>query len=180
MSRTARWVALVLAAQAVLIGGYWLVERERVKHPESGMALSTEAPRRVNMNLPALTVHHRNGSAAPLPTPTRPTLVHIWATWCPPCRAELPGLLAVPREHGVDVLALALDKDWAAIDRFMDDLDESNVFLADGQSVKATLGVTDLPVTFLVNDEGRITHRFDGARDWTDAAFVGSVVRGLR
>jgi cytochrome c biogenesis protein CcmG, thiol:disulfide interchange protein DsbE len=101
----------------------------------------------------------------------RTTLVHVWATWCPPCRQELPGLLAVPSEYDVDVIAIALDKNWADVDRHLDGLDASGVFLGDSESVKRSLVVSTLPVTFILRQD-QVALRFDGARDWTDRAFL--------
>lgn len=174
MNRTVRWVLAIVAVQAALIGLYWLVEHQRASDEVS--ALGTASPRRVDMTMPALTVRLRDGSAARLPSSGRSsgrhTLVHVWATWCPPCREELPGLLALPTEHAVDVVAIALDKSWVEVDRFLGGVDASNVFLADSEDVERALGVRNLPVTFLLQAEGRITLRFDGARDWTDEAFV--------
>ncbi|WP_428261514.1 TlpA family protein disulfide reductase [Haliangium sp.] len=124
------------------------------------------------MAMPALTVRRRDGGAVALAPFARPTLVHVWATWCPPCRAELPGLLALPSEHAVDVVAIALDDRWGDVDRFLDDLDASSVVLGSSEEVERVLGVRSLPVTFFVQADGRISLRFDGARDWTDEAFV--------
>lgn len=164
---------MVIAVQAVLLGLYWFVERQRVQEPSAARALGTEPPERVEMSMPPLTLGRRDGSTARMPPPARLTLVHVWATWCPPCRAELPALLALPTERAVDIVAIALDKDWADVERFLDGQAGSHVFLGDGAEVERALGVRSLPVTFLLTPgERHVALRFDGARDWANESFV--------
>lgn len=173
MSRSARWVLTAMVVQAVLLVAYWVVEHQRVRAPSAARALRTEPPQRVEMLMPPLILGRRDGSIATMSPPARPTLVHIWATWCPPCRAELPALLALPNGRAVDVVAIALDKDWATVERFLDDQAGSHVFLGDGAQVERALGVRSLPVTFLLMPgESRAALRFDGARDWANEGFV--------
>ena len=170
MKRSAGWIVGFVLVQAALLGGYWLVSRQR--GARDGPALGVEPPQRVSMPMPTLTLRRRDGSELPLASTGRRTLIHIWATWCPPCRAELPGLLALPTRRGVDVVAISVDESWDDVDRYLGDLDSSNIVLAAGEAALQSLGVTHLPVTFLLETDGRITRRFDGARDWNDEAFL--------
>jgi thiol-disulfide isomerase/thioredoxin len=173
MSRSARWVLTVITLQAVLLGVYWVVERQRVREPSAARALGTEPPQRVEMSMPPLILARRDGSTARMSPPERPTLVHVWATWCPACRAELPALLALPTERAVDVVAIALDEERADVERFLDGQAAPHVFLGDGAQVERALGVRSLPVTFLLTPgERRFALRFDGARDWANQSFV--------
>ncbi|MGD8859546.1 MAG: TlpA disulfide reductase family protein [Myxococcales bacterium] len=170
MSRTARWVVAIALAQAALAGVYWLVERHRP--PTPGDALGTQPPRRLDMPMPALTVVRRDGSRAELAAGDRPTLVHVWATWCPPCRAELPSLLALPSHLDVAVVAIALDESWDDVEDHLKGPAPASVVLADRHHVRDALEARSLPVTFLLDRSGRLTLRFDGTRDWTDDAFL--------
>jgi len=158
------------ALQAALVGTYWLVEHQRA--PKTGQSLGADPPQRLDMPMPTLTVARRAGSRSELLSPQQRTLVHVWATWCPPYREELPGLLAVPSQHDVGVIAVALDQSWEDVDRFLGDLNASKVLLAQSRDVERALGVRRLPVTFLVESDGRIKLRFDGARDWADENFL--------
>jgi thiol-disulfide isomerase/thioredoxin len=171
MSRTTRWLAAIISVQAALVGVYWLVQRARNRELRVGSQLATDPPQRVDMVFPAIAVRRRDGTTTRLPIPTRPTLVHVWATWCPPCRAELPGVLRLSGQYGVDVVAIALDNSWGEVERFLHGQDAARVVLA-SRSLEQALGVRSLPVTFMVRDGGRIVLRFDGARDWTDETFV--------
>ena len=174
MNRTARWTLSIAVVQAALLGLYWLVEHQRT--PNAPESLGTEPPQHVDMPTPALTIRRRGGRSVPLTFSGRPTLVHIWATWCPPCRVELPGLLNMQSQHGIDVLAIALDENWGDVERFLGEQKASKVVLAASEDVERELAVRTLPVTFLFQERGRLVLRFDGARDWTDEAFVRTYI----
>ena len=177
MNLTLRVVVAVAASQVVLVGIYWLVESGRTRHGGSGPALGVHRPQRVDERIKPLWVGARDGRRLNLRTLQRPTLVHFWASWCPPCRKELPALLALPDTHPLDVVAAALDREWADVDRFLGGPRRTTVFLADTAEVEAALGVRTLPVTFLVEPGGWLALRFEGARDWTDSAFLGTWIR---
>ena len=178
MNRSARILVAVVAAQAALIGAWWGVEQSRSPHALVAPELSTAQPQLMAGHVRRLSIRTRDGGDFDLGTLSRPTLLHFWATWCPPCRAELPGLLALPDSHQVGVLAVALDKRWADIDRFFDGRVPAAVLLADAAEIERVFSIRTLPVTFLVKPGGELRLRFDGARDWTDRAFVDTWVAG--
>jgi thiol-disulfide isomerase/thioredoxin len=104
----------------------------------------------------------------------RPVLLHFWATWCPPCKAELPALLALgrelDREQGVRVVALATDADWNSIRSFFGGLVPDEVALDETGNAAGTFEVSVLPDTYLVDADGWFIQRFGGARDWSSEA----------
>lgn len=178
MKRSVRWVLGLALIQATALGVYRLVEHSR--QAESVERLGTEPPQLIDQAMPTLTVRRRGGETLQLPSFERPTLLHVWATWCPACRSELPGLLAVQRKHDVAVVAIALDRSWDDVERFLGDVDSSSIVLGVGAEVQQVLDVSALPVTFLVEADARIRLRFDGARDWTDEAFVSTYIERVR
>jgi thiol-disulfide isomerase/thioredoxin len=198
MKRRAWELFGLIAIQLALAGTIWLVERRRSLRPNDAVVLGGEAPRRESSRLPRLTLRRRDGSAAELRTSARPTLVHFWATWCPPCRAELPGLLGLPAKHPVDVLAVALDRDWSSVERFLDQglsdvpgdllpggivlggIVPTDIVLGDAGEAQRALRIQQLPVTLLVQPGGLVSLRFEGARDWTDATFLQGWLDELR
>jgi len=180
MKRVARFVAVLIALQGAFIGIYILVESSRVDEAADGELLGVEPPRRVDVAMPRLVFQTRKGGQVELRSPKRPTLVHFWATWCPPCRGELPGLLALPDEHQVEVVAVALDENWADVERFLGGDAGSQIVLGDTSGLERALGVRELPVTLLLQPNGRISLRFNGARDWSDEAFVKSWIGELK
>ncbi len=169
--RHVRTMVLVIAAQAFLVVSYVVVEQQRTSPDQAPDDPRFAAPSEMNEPLPPLELRRRDGRSVTLTAPARLTLLHFWGTWCPPCRTELPGLLAVPSHHPVDVIAVALDADWAPVDAFFDGSVAEPVVLGDATVVRDTLSVRTLPVTFLVSRGGRLVARFDGERRWEDAAF---------
>lgn len=103
---------------------------------------------------------------------SRVTLLHFWASWCGPCRTELPELDALQREaanDGVKVVAVSLDlKGWPAIDATATALGlRSLAFFHDRDRAAARgLGIIGLPTTLVVDARGREVGRIIGAGDW--------------
>ena len=170
MRSRARLIGVVLLVQSGLLGAFWLVELSRGRQP-----LSTEAPQRLSGVVPELSLRARDGTSS-APVFARTTLLHIWATWCPPCREELPALLAVAEGHEVGVIAVALDERWDTVDRFLEQR-STRQFLGDREEIQRALGVHTLPATFVIGPDARLRYRFDGARDWSDQAFVRQWLR---
>ena len=95
-------------------------------------------------------------------------LVHFWATWCPPCRMELPALmdLASRKRGRIQIWAVSTDREWSAVRRFLDgDVPPAIVRDSNNEASRA-YGVTDLPDSYLLDPDGRIRARFSGAQNW--------------
>lgn len=184
MTRRARIAILVAALgalQAAAVGVYLAVERSRrpAPAPFAAQPLAEAAP------VPPLLATRADGSAVPLTWPApRPRLLHFWATWCPPCRDELPSLLAFGREHrrDLEVLAIAVDDHWPDIRAFFADLGAgaepsaaagaipSEILVEPAATTHKRLGVSALPDTYLIDRDGRLLERYFGARDWASPA----------
>jgi thiol-disulfide isomerase/thioredoxin len=96
-------------------------------------------------------------------------LVVFWASWCPPCRDELPGLRALARDPPVplSVVTFGEDEEEGAARAFFGGAPPPELgFVPDPRGVAAAaFGVDVLPATFLVV-EGRLVARFQGERAW--------------
>jgi len=97
-------------------------------------------------------------------------LVNFWATWCPPCRAEMPGFQRVwndQRDAGFVVLGLSADETGSGgVARFLRDQGISYPVGMASVSAKAAYGgVNALPVSFLVDRQGVIRRRVMGVYD---------------
>lgn len=95
----------------------------------------------------------------------RPVVVNIWASWCAPCRTEMPLLHDAARSYGSDVviLGVASKDDPAEAQGFLDDLGITypNVFDESGQ-IRVALGLTAYPTTYVFGADGRLRARVDG------------------
>jgi peroxiredoxin len=98
-------------------------------------------------------------------------LLNFWATWCGPCRVEMPAMELLYRDFNrkdFEILAVSTDPQGMAVTRpFRDSLGLTFPILHDSDfRVGLTYGARTLPMTFLVDRDGLITHRIFGARDW--------------
>lgn len=100
----------------------------------------------------------------------KPLLVNLWATWCPPCIAEMPALdgLAI-REPGLQVLAVSEDLNGHdKVDAFFAQrrFRKLQPYIDPGLSLMTELKVDTLPTTILYDAEGREVWRMTGMADW--------------
>ena len=99
-------------------------------------------------------------------------ILHFWATWCEPCRVELPtleGLAHQMAERGVILLAVAIDTeaDAARVQRYAHDLGVSfPVYLAREGAISDRYWSWGVPVTYLIDPGGRLIARSLGPRNW--------------
>jgi cytochrome c biogenesis protein CcmG/thiol:disulfide interchange protein DsbE len=102
-------------------------------------------------------------------------LINFWATWCAPCRDEMPSLEMLNRRFHDDVvmLAVSVDDDQAQVARFFGDTKPSFVVLWDkDKQFTRTYGTTKFPETYLISPEGRVAAKFTGPRDWFNQGTV--------
>jgi cytochrome c biogenesis protein CcmG/thiol:disulfide interchange protein DsbE len=93
-------------------------------------------------------------------------VVNFWASWCPPCRKEIPALVQISKEYasrGVVVLGVAMDEGGLnGVRRFLQEVDVTYpVVIPDGSSSLSS--VRGLPTTWLIDKQGRIAAIYSGA-----------------
>lgn len=94
-------------------------------------------------------------------------VVNFWATWCPPCRLEIPALQSLYEDReGEDVLVIGLSTDQAGLEAVRAFLAERGVTYPVGMATpelrRGFGGISALPTTFILDREGVIRHRVFG------------------
>jgi len=108
--------------------------------------------------MPRLTVTSLEGRPVELGIPGRPMVINLWATWCPPCRREMPMLIDVARSSEVPVLLVNQGEDAAAIRAFLatQGLADGAILTDPGGGLGQAVASAALPTTLFVNEAGEI------------------------
>ncbi|TMA45182.1 MAG: TlpA family protein disulfide reductase [Deltaproteobacteria bacterium] len=99
-------------------------------------------------------------------------LVNFWATWCPPCREEMPSLWRLAQSfdpQSFEVVTVSVDDGWEPVEKFLAaPRTPYRVALDEGAKVSRTYGTTKYPESYLVDRDGKLRLKFVGPRNWTD------------
>lgn len=108
----------------------------------------------------------------------RVILLNLWATWCAPCREEMPALDRLQASlggPGFEVLALSLDRGGVvAVKAFYEELKlrALRIYVDQNGEALSKLGSVGIPLTVLVDRDGRELWRVVGPREWDQPAEV--------
>jgi peroxiredoxin len=110
-------------------------------------------------------------------------IVNFWATWCPPCRAEMPSMQRAweaLKDQGIVLLAVNVGEDEDQVFTFTNDYPvEFPLLLDQDASTTGKWPVRGLPSTYVVDPEGRLVYRAIGGREWDDPKLLAPI-RALR
>jgi peroxiredoxin len=112
-------------------------------------------------------------------------LVNFWATWCPPCREEIPSMVALNRIMvGKPFRMLAISMDQGGKDAVNDFFRNSGltlpVLLDKDGNVGRLYGVTGVPETFVIDRKGVIIKKFIGPLDWSAPEVVNFLTGAMK
>ncbi len=99
-------------------------------------------------------------------------LVNFWATWCPPCRAEIPDLIRLQEKYSQDlvILGISVDKDGAkGVQEYSQEMGMNYpVIMGENQVVMAYGGIRNIPTSFIVDKQGDLVGKIVGSRSFDE------------
>lgn len=109
----------------------------------------------------------------------KPLIINVWASWCGPCRAEMGSLQRLARRYNgkqFNVIGISTDDDHAAATAFIkqskvtfDNFIDSNVLLEN------MLGANTIPLTILVDAQGKVLEKVRGSYEWDSPEIVNTI-----
>ncbi len=96
----------------------------------------------------------------------KPVVLEFWATWCPPCRASIPGMEKIYRSFapkGLTILAVSLDDGgWNDVRAFVKDYGITYTVLKGDEDVADKYQVRSIPLVLVIDKQGRVIRRYLG------------------
>jgi len=99
----------------------------------------------------------------------KPLIINVWASWCAPCREEMGSLDRLARRHGkhFNVIGISTDDYSDRAKAFLQKADTSFPHFIDSKLfLENMLGADRLPLTLLIDAQGRVLHKVYGSREW--------------
>ncbi len=181
------WVMAAVAASAVAAGVAYYLYRESAPPPSGPEPLAQTAPAQLVTTLPAFQLLDRDGQPRTLQDwPDKALIVNFWATWCAPCRREIPLLQRLQRDHaeeGFQVVGIAVD----FRDKVLAYAEEMNIEYPlligeqDGLDAAASFGIEAIgfPFTVFSDRQGRIVTAHLGELTEDEASLILDAVRAV-
>lgn len=132
---------------------------------EGAEGICSAGARAVNLNLTFQDIHGKPFVLSAYKG--KVVLLEFWATWCPPCRKQIPGLIELYnryRSRGFAVIGVAMDESTSDVKRFAKRLKMNYPILigAGRDDLEPVFGPLPLPTSFLIARDGRICAQHDG------------------
>ena len=109
----------------------------------------------------------------------KPLVINVWASWCAPCRAEMGSLERLYRRYGgkqFNVIGISTDDDGSAAAAFIKKSKITFVNYLDSKVfLENMLGANMIPLTILVDANGRVVEKVHGAHEWDSPEFIEAI-----
>ncbi|MDE3195587.1 MAG: TlpA family protein disulfide reductase [Acidobacteriota bacterium] len=106
-------------------------------------------------------------------------LLNFWATWCPPCVEEIPGLNEMARQlgpNGLVILGVSVDKDESAYKQFLQKSPLSYLTARDPEEkINLNYGTIQYPESYLIDRNGRVIEKYISSQAWASPQMLEHV-----
>ena len=176
-----RRAMIAVAGLVALLGGAELYRRRS----SAGQSVAGVSVHALPVELPDLRFTDENGASTGLASfRGRVVLLNVWATWCPPCREEMPTLDRLQQQLGgpsFEVVTLSIDSGGLpVVQAFFSQIGIRHLRpYMDSSHAGAALVGAGIPLTLLIDRDGREVARKLGPATWDDPQFVGLIRRFL-
>jgi thiol-disulfide isomerase/thioredoxin len=168
-----RKLLLLVAVLLAVMGGAYAVHRvgsssqsparAPVNDPNAPVVRLVKNP----MAAPPLAMQDLNGNpVSSADWAGKVVLLNFWATWCPPCRKEIPELIGLQKKYGKRLLVIGISEDEDGPDKVRQFAKDNQInypiVMATPELIDAYGGVPALPTTFVLNQQGRVVQKHAG------------------
>lgn len=161
-SKTTNYLPFILGGIGlIIISAVTLILQSTGEGPSTAIDLFTFPPVEIDQPAPELTLFDLQGNQVSLSDfHGEVLLVNNWATWCPPCRQEMPEFQAYFDEHrdeGFQIVAIEAGQPAQEVQNFIDDFDLSFIILLDPENESlTTFQNSSLPNTWIIDRKGHL------------------------
>ncbi|MCK5902797.1 MAG: TlpA family protein disulfide reductase [Cocleimonas sp.] len=110
----------------------------------------------------------------------KPLVVNFWATWCPPCRKEIPSMNRAWKKlksEGINMIAINVGEEDSDVYSFMDKYPIDFQVLLDPKSESLVAwNLTGLPTTYVIAPNGAVIYRATGGRAWDNEKIINKII----
>ena len=109
----------------------------------------------------------------------KPIIINFWASWCPPCRAELPSMNKAwkkLKDEGIEMIGINIAEEAETVSDFIKQYPINFPVLLDesGEELE-NWSIRGLPTTFILDSQGRIVYRAVGGRQWDNKKILDKI-----
>ena len=154
----------------------------------SNKAIASESLKKLDVSIPLPNLAILNSKEKPFifdfekNTTSAGYVINFWATWCVPCKKELPDLSLLNlklKKHNIEVLTLSIDKKKIKEQLsflFNNGAYDLNHFFDKDMKIYKALKLRGIPTTILVNKKGLVVSKHEGILKWGEAKIVNNII----